>query len=195
MRRMEGRVRIEHRIGRDERDIARMGHPDQMRFGRNLDFIVAAAEFDIEPLREQRLQAVEVGSGGGVLPVCTKPRQRPFAAGGQGNQSVSAALKVGQSDTGLVNRVPIEVGRRNQGNQIVITLFVLRQQCQPIEQRLTERATPAGPFNRQQRTHDRLHPAILGRVGKFKRAIHVGTVGDGDRRHPVDLASGNHRLG
>jgi hypothetical protein len=52
VRGVEGRVRIGRRIGRDQRQFARISEFDQRGFCRFLDCIVAARQLDVEAVGE-----------------------------------------------------------------------------------------------------------------------------------------------
>ena len=56
-------------IGRDQRQVARIGEIDQRGLGRLLDCVAAPCQFDVEPGREQRFQPREQRLGMGVLPL------------------------------------------------------------------------------------------------------------------------------
>ena len=109
--RVELGVGISGRIGRDQRQVARIGQLDQRRFGRLLDRIAAAAELDIEPAREQRLEPVEIVVRGRRLALGEQPRQRALAAAGQRDQAVGAPFQRVEGDMRLAPRPAGRDGR------------------------------------------------------------------------------------
>jgi len=62
MRGVEVRLGILSGICRDQRQVERISKVDQRGFSRFLDVIPTAAEFNVKPVWEQRLQATGIGT-------------------------------------------------------------------------------------------------------------------------------------
>ena len=120
-------------VGRDQRQIVRVGEVDQRGLGRLLDRIAAAAELDIEPAREQGLQAFEHGSGGRLLALGGEPCQRALPASGQRDQAFGAAVERVERDVRKLLDRAVEMRRRDQRAQIAIAGLVLRVERQPVD--------------------------------------------------------------
>ena len=80
VRGVEARVGVSRRVGRDQRQVARISEVDQRLFRGLLDRIVArATDLDVEPVGKQRLKPVQIGFGLVALPFGEQPRERAFA--------------------------------------------------------------------------------------------------------------------
>jgi len=134
---MEAGVGIGRRVGRDERQVASEGEVDQPLFGRFLDLIAATDDLNVKPIREQRLQPVEIGRGLAVLPVRKQPGERTLPARGQCDQAAGRAIERAKSDVRIFGDRAIEMGRRNQTAQVGITFLILGEQDQPVDPCLT----------------------------------------------------------
>ncbi len=91
MRRMELWFGILCRVGRDQRQIERVGEVGELGLGGLLDRIVPARQLDIQPIPEQRLQAPGICARLVGLTVGEKPRDRALRSGGQANQAIAGS--------------------------------------------------------------------------------------------------------
>ena len=181
-------------IGRHQRQVARIGEIDQRRFGALLDRIAAPCQFDIEPVGEQRLQAVEQGLGMTLLAFGKQPRDRAFARTGEGDQPIGAAIKVADPDVRFKFERAFEMRLRNEMAQIVVPRLVLRVERQVIDLLAFRPLVAAGARHAQQRADDRLHAFGLAGIGEHYRAIKPVTVGDRDSGKAAFLRQLGHRL-
>ena len=165
------RLGIGGRVGRDERQVARIGQLDQRRLRRLLDRIAAPAELDIEAAREQRFEplghrvrrvVLPLGDAGGRA----RLRRPPVSAISPSVRPSSASKR----DMRVLLDRPVEMRRRDQRAEIVIAGLVLRVERQPVDQRRLASVRRARPRHAEQRADDRLHALLEAGVGERHRA-------------------------
>src|SRR5262245_5857799 len=93
MRCVESRLGILGRIGRDEREVERIGEIDQATFRRLLYRIAAPRHLDVETIGEQGLQSPRISAGLLGLAVGKQAGQSPLASRRQANQPLGSALQ------------------------------------------------------------------------------------------------------
>ena len=120
VRGMEMRLGEAGGVGRDEREIARISEIDQRCLRRFLDRIAAPCQLDIEPIAEQRLQAIRIAQAMLRLLGAEQPRERAVARAGQCDQPFAVALQRIERDMRIVLDRPAEVRGRDQRAQIVV---------------------------------------------------------------------------
>ena len=130
---VEAGIGVSGGVGGDDRQIAHIGEVDQRLLRRLLDRVTAADQLDVEPLREQRLQMVEIGFGLVDLPIGDEPRQRALGACGERDQAVARFLERRESNMRVFADGTVEVGRRHERAQVRIARVILGQQHQPVE--------------------------------------------------------------
>ncbi len=177
VRGVERRVGVGRRIGRDERQVAGEGQVDQDILGRLLDRVVAADDLDIEPVGEQRLQAVAIGLGLAALSVGDEPGERAFGAGGERDEPLVEAVEIRERDVRRLLDRSVQVCQGNKLAQIGIALLVLGEQHEPVDRRLAPKIE--WPGDRQNRADDRLY--ALGEAGVAERHCPVESVAVGER--------------
>ena len=154
MRGMEARVGVSGRIGRDQRQVPLEGKIDQRLFRCLLDRVVAADDLDVQPIREDRLQTVEIDLRLVLLAIGKKPGERALRARGQRDQALARLLQGREGNVRVQLDRTIQVRRRDEMAEVAVALLVLRQQHEPVDRRA---ARLRRPRNGEHRADDRLH--------------------------------------
>ena len=176
---VEAGVRVGDGIGRDQRQVERIGELDQPVLGGDLDGIAAAREFDVEPAREQGRQAFEQGPSSVRRTFCDQAGGGPLPAGGQCDQ---AGIEVGERrelDMGLIAVGAVHVRGRDQSAEVEIALLVLGEKDEPVE---PASGQVGGTGDADGRADDRLNALGRAIVGEAHRRVEPVAVGQGDGR-------------
>ena len=187
---VESRVGIGGRVGRDERQVARVGKLDQPRFSCLLDRVAAPGKLDVQPAGEELLQPVEIGGRLLLCPLGKQPGKCTLRARRQRNQAFVQTLELVEDDMRLFRQRPIEVRRRDELAQVRVALVVLGEQDQPIEG-IAELRRPRDGEERPDHWLDALCDA---RVGKGHRRVKAVAVGQRHRRESELRCLGSDRL-
>ena len=169
------------RVGRHQRQVARIGEVDQRLFRRFLDRVVAPGDLDVEPVAEQRPQPIGIGAGRVMPRLGQEPRQRTLARTGQRDQAVGMAFEVCQQHVRITFERTIQVRAADEMAEVVPAGLVLRIERQPVD-----RAAILTGY-RQRRADNRLHARVAATAGEGDRAVEAVAVGDGDRREAALL--------
>ena len=174
-------------VGGHDRDVARVGEAQELRFQGGVGVRAVAMQLHVQPIRKHRLQALKQGVGG-------------FRLAGRQQLSEGARRRTGQRDhaVGVVGQVPqghdrrpraasLQVHLRDQPLEAVPTGLGGRKQqdrCARPLQRIRELAVLVrGEFD--QRAGDGLNPGPARCERELERAEQVGMVREGQRRHRI----------
>ena len=146
-------------IGRDQRQVARIGEVDQRGFGRLLDRVAAARQLDIEPVGEQRLRAARHRRS--PLSAWPSANSRASAPSPPAVSAISPSVAPSSASNGdmriLLDR-PVEMRRRHQRAEIVVAGLVLGIERQPVDQRRAVRRCRRAARRRASRRRSAARP-------------------------------------
>ena len=182
------------RVGRDERQIARIGEIEQMRLGTPLHLVEPANDLDIEAIGEQGLQAIGIGLRARRLILGIEPGEPALPARGQRDQPVGVLRQRREIDMRHLLDRAIEVRHADQSAEIVVAGRVLRIERKPVEHR-RDTLGQIGPRDAEHDPDHRLHPGIAGRVGIGHRRIKAVAIGQRRRRKAERRGALGDRLG
>ena len=182
-----GRLGEEGFVGRDDGQVVVIGEPEQAGLDRRLVLALMALDLDIEPVAEDRREALQ-----SRFRLCRLARaqgevERPARSTGQGNDIVVIACEmVDARDRAAAGRS--EAGFRHQLHQIAVAGFAGRQQ-HDMRHHALERLAPAcvliGEIDRKLHAGDRLDAGARQLLGEFECAEQVVGIGQRHRRLAV----------
>ena len=149
-----------------------------------------ALQFDVEPVIEKPLEALEHVRRRRNLTGQQQPADPAARAAGERKQTAAAAFEFRQGQRGNRPGLELEMGAADQAHQVEIALLVLDQQGQPVDRRqLAGRgdATLFLPPEPDVAAHDRLDSGFRSVLGELQGPEQVVPVRDGDGRHRLSL--------
>ena len=177
-------------VGRNERDIPRIGKVEQMRFDRALCRKSVALQLDVQPITEELQQGRAASFSQVELPGSDGLVEGSRWAAGERNQARARLCERGQRDMRRIVCGRFQECARREPHDVAIAAFIGRQQHQS-RQRARMPGSAAvllvGKVDRQRATNDRLDAGTGHLVGELKRAKHVVGVGERERRLSVGL--------
>ena len=177
-------------VGRNERDIPRIGKVEQMRFDRALCRKSVALQLDVQPITEELQQGRAASFSQVELPGSDGLVEGSRWAAGERNQARARLCERGQRDMRRIVCGRFQECARREPHDVAIAVFIGRQQHQS-RQRARMPGSAAvllvGKVDRQRATNDRLDAGTGHLVGELKRAKHVVGVGERERRLSVGL--------
>ncbi|MCY1170735.1 hypothetical protein D9M73_108220 [compost metagenome] len=182
------------RVGRDQRQIAVIGEIEQRRFGLAFDLVEPPGQLDIEPVGEQRLQAIGISQRALRLILGEQPRQAAFAPGGEREQAVGMPLQRREIDMRREFQRPIKMRARHQYAQVAIAILILRIEREPVDHRCGG-VRHVGAAHAQHRADHRLHPRRARGIAKRHRCVQAIAVGQGGGGKAQFLRALGNRLG
>ena len=172
----EARFLEARRIGGDERQVTRVGEIDQRLLRCFFDRVTAADKLDVEPVGEQRLQAIGIGRGARGLILGEQTRERSLAARGQREETRGMPFQRLECDVRRMFERSVEMRLADQGAQIVVTGRILRVERDPVDHRCAA-LRHVGAADAQHRADHRLHTSGKGTVGKSHRSVQAVAIG------------------
>ena len=149
------------RVGRHDRQVARLRQPQQPGLAALLDGVIGAGNLDIEPAREQLHQ--HIGIILDRLPFGEQPRQRAIGTAGQAEEAIGSPLEIRQPYMRVIGWLNPKMRLADQRDEIAIAGGVLGIEHQRIIDWPRQRGTRPRALDSDQRADDRLHALILGR--------------------------------
>ena len=128
MRLHVARIGKERIVGRDQRQIMRIGEIDEIALDALLIRHAVAHQLDIEPAGEERGERQQHRLGSWLLPLDQQPSHRAVGAAGQRQQPVAVLFEHGDVDLRLLATAGLEEGFADQLQKIAIAGLVLHQQ-------------------------------------------------------------------
>ena len=175
-------------VGRDQRQVRRVGERQQLRLDRRILAHPLAGDLDIEPVAEDRL---EPGAGRFrriILSGRQVPAERTVRAG-ERDQAFGMSRDRVAGDMGRRPGLDGQEGPGRQRQQVPVPGLVLGQQHEPVERVALEAVRIRRlEGDRQLAADDRLDAGPGAGLGEFERAEQIVGVGDRHRRHAVRFA-------
>ena len=185
------RLGEEDLVGRDQRQVERVGQIHQPVLDARLLGQAVAHNLDVEPPGEDPREPAQGRLGGLVLAVQQAPAHGPGRSAAERDKPRAEGLQVGERDLGRLAGRGFQERPGDQLHQVAVTGLVLDQERDPVRRRAGGRAAEGLvvlPGEADPAADDRLHPRLDGRERELERAEQVAAVGDRHRRHGVALA-------
>src|SRR5689334_3450628 len=119
---MKARISIASRVRSHERQAAGISKLDERVLCRFLDRIVSTRQLNVEPVRKDGLQAIQIGFGLQLLAVGNQAGKRSLGARRKCDQAFAEALERSELDMRLLFDGPVKMSAGDELAQIVIAL-------------------------------------------------------------------------